>query len=226
MEPLAELRDVSHRYPGASRDALANVSLAIAPGSVLLLEGPSGAGKSTLIALLGLLEVPQCGAVLVAGEDTSHWSEARRALARGSTIAIAFQQHLFGSGTTALETVAAPLLWTRSLPPRIAEAKAHEALHAVGLAEIAAQRVETLSGGQRQRVGIARAIAGEPSLLLADEPTAQLDADAARVTCEALAKWQCADPKHALLIVTHEDLSPTFPGARRRRLEAGSLAPA
>ena len=169
---------VTKSYGGGSGaagvDALLGVSLALEPGTFTALLGPSGCGKSTLLNLLGGLDRPTAGRVLVDGRDLATLSEDERDAYRRKTAATVFQFFNLLPTMTALENVALPLLLDGVSPPD-ADARAARGLSDVGLAEKERAYPYELSGGQMQRVAVARALANEPVLLLADEPTGNLD---------------------------------------------------
>ena len=173
---IAESVTKSYRGGGgaAGVDALAGVSLTLEPGSFTALLGPSGCGKSTLLNLLGALDSPTAGRVLVNGRDLATLSEGGRDAYRRKTAATVFQFFNLLPTMTALENVALPLLLEGVSPPD-ADARAARGLLEVGLADRADAYPYELSGGQMQRVAVARALANEPALLLADEPTGNLD---------------------------------------------------
>jgi putative ABC transport system ATP-binding protein len=159
---------------GAVSEALAGVSFSLAPGDFVALLGPSGCGKSTLLNLLGALDRPTAGRVLVDGRDLSLLSDTGRDLYRRRTAATVFQFFNLLPTMTALENVALPLLLD-GVPLAEADARAGAALSEVGLPEKTGSFPWQLSGGQMQRVAVARALVARPSLLLADEPTGNLD---------------------------------------------------
>ena len=158
----------------AGVDALVGVSLTLEPGSFTALLGPSGCGKSTLLNLLGALDSPTAGRVLVNGKDLATLSEGERDAYRRKTAATVFQFFNLLPTMTALENVALPLLLEGVSPPD-ADGRAARGLLDVGLADREDAYPYELSGGQMQRVAVARALANEPALLLADEPTGNLD---------------------------------------------------
>ena len=159
---------------GASVEALSGVSFELAPGSFTALLGPSGCGKSTLLNLLGALDRPTAGRLLVDGRDLASLSEKERDLYRRRTAATVFQFFNLLPTMTALENVSLPLLLD-GVPPAEADRRAAAALAEVGLAARPGAFPYELSGGQMQRVAVARALAVAPALLLADEPTGNLD---------------------------------------------------
>ncbi|WP_445155744.1 ABC transporter ATP-binding protein [Arthrobacter sp. Hor0625] len=176
MDTVLTLSHVSLEYPdGASTlRALDDVCLALRPREFVSLIGPSGSGKSSLLAVAATLVQPTAGSVVVAGQEAGTLSDAGRAGLRRNSIGIVFQQpNLLPSLTAVEQLVLAAHL--RSEPPRNAGARATELLARVGLSAVLDKRPHQLSGGQRQRVNIARALMGDPAVLLVDEPTAALD---------------------------------------------------
>lgn len=155
---------------------VSDATLAVAPGELAVFAGPSGSGKTTLLNLLGLLDTPDAGALLFDGDDVSRLAEKERARLRRERIGFVFQSHQLVPVLSALENVALAL-WIRELPEETCADRARSALEAVGLKGLEARRPDALSGGQRQRVAVARAIVGEPAIVLADEPTASLDSE-------------------------------------------------
>lgn len=221
--PLAAARSVSRRFAASGAVALDGVSIEVRAGERVLLTGPSGSGKSTLVHVLGALEAVDAGEVWLGASRIDAWPDSARAALRGREVSVVFQGHLLPGGLTALETVATPLLWARGASPRDAERTARAQLAAVGLEAQAAQRVETLSGGQRQRVAVARALATQPRLVLADEPTAQLDPETARAVLALLCEWQSAAADRALLVVSHDAEARGAEWTRRLAMEKGRL---
>jgi lipoprotein-releasing system ATP-binding protein len=171
-----ELRDVRRvfRLAGTELRVLNGVDLALRPAEIVALVGPSGAGKSTLLHVAGLLERPDGGAVLIGGEDCGSLSDERRTLLRRSEIGFVYQFHHLLPEFSALENVMLPQMIAGVARGR-ARGKAAELLDRVGLAPRARHRPARLSGGEQQRVAIVRALANDPRILLADEPTGNLD---------------------------------------------------
>jgi putative ABC transport system ATP-binding protein len=175
-------------------------------------RGPSGSGKSTLLNILGLLDRPDAGVYELAGEDVSDLGDTRRAELRNRRIGFVFQSFNLLPRTSALENVAAPLLY-RGIRRAARLARAREALERVGLADRADHDPTELSGGQLQRVAIARALVGEPALLLADEPTGNLDSRSGAEVLELFAALNRDGT--TVLMITHD---PTVAGRAQRRL--------
>ncbi len=173
--PVA-LRDVTYAYGTGdlARPVLRDVDLSVAPGEVVLLTGPSGSGKTTLLTLIGALRALQTGSATVLGQELAGATERQRTALR-RRIGFIFQQHNLLGFLTARQNVAMALELDPATNERDRLARAGEMLAAVGLAEKCESRPDQLSGGQRQRVAVARALAGQPGLILADEPTAALD---------------------------------------------------
>jgi ABC-type lipoprotein export system ATPase subunit len=193
---------VKHYGQGEGRVcALDSIELEVAPGETLAVMGPSGCGKSTLLHLLGGLERPSAGAVWLAGRHLDQMSEKALARLRRHAIGFVFQAFHLLDELTALENVELPaLLAGRS--PRTARARAEELLEEVGLADRAEHLPSALSGGQRQRVAIARALSNEPLVVLADEPTGNLDSAGTLDVLRLLDRLRAAG--QTLLIVTHD----------------------
>jgi lipoprotein-releasing system ATP-binding protein len=171
-----ELRGVRRVFRQAGTDlvVLNGIDLVLRPGEIVALVGPSGAGKSTMLHVAGLLERPDGGAVLIAGEDCGRLNDERRTLLRRSEIGFVYQFHHLLPEFSALENVMLPQM-IASAPRRSAREKAAGLLDRVGLAARAGHRPARLSGGEQQRVAIARALANDPKILLGDEPTGNLD---------------------------------------------------
>lgn len=186
-------------------EALKDVDVAVEPGEFVAVMGPSGSGKSTLLNLLGLLDDPSEGTVLLDGEDVTTLSDWERTRARKRTVGFVFQDYYLVPTLTARENVEMPRLLDRD--PSTAE-RAADLLGRVGLAHRLDHRPSQLSGGQKQRVAIARALVNDPRVLLADEPTGNLDRETGRRVLEEFER--VADEGVAVVAVTHDPQVATF----------------
>jgi putative ABC transport system ATP-binding protein len=196
------LRQVWKTYRQGERvvHALQDVSLTLAPGESVALIGPSGAGKSTLLSLLGLMDVPSEGEVILAGKPTNTLSDAARSNLRGHEIGFVFQSFNLIAELNAWQNVALPLKYL-GVSRRERRERALDMLSRVGLADRAEHRPAELSGGQEQRVAIARALIAEPSLVLADEPTGNLDSKTSEQILQLL--LAVSQDQKTLVTVTH-----------------------
>jgi putative ABC transport system ATP-binding protein len=204
MQPLIRLRGVSKTYGegAAAVHALANVDLDVHAGDILMLRGPSGSGKTTLLSIMGCILRASRGSVLVRGEDITKLREADLPRVRLGNFGFMFQGFNLFPALTARENVEVALT-LRGRSKRKARAEAAELLGQVGLAQKGAAYPADLSGGQKQRVAIARALAGDPPVLLADEPTAALDAVSGQNVMEILRRL-AEERDRAIVIVTHD----------------------
>jgi putative ABC transport system ATP-binding protein len=201
-EPLLELTEVSRVYgEQVLVYALRDVSLQIYAGDMLAIVGPSGSGKSTMLGLLGVLDRPSEGNVIVGGQDTGSLDDAARSRLRGDSIGFVFQQFHLIPHLTALGNVETALLF-RGIDRSTRKARAMNALEQVGLGARADHRPVQMSGGEQQRVAIARAIVTEPLMVLADEPTGALDSRNAANVMEIFAALET--PERAVVLVTHD----------------------
>jgi len=220
--PLYELKKVRKVYQGPAEEViiLKSLDFRIQAGDSLAILGSSGSGKSTLLHLLGALDKPTAGDILFRGRDLASLSPKEAAETRNQLIGFVFQFHHLLPEFTALENVAMPGL-IAGLPRREAFDRARASLSLVGLDERAEHRVTTLSGGERQRAAIARAVLLRPSVLLADEPTGNLDEATGAKVGEMLARLN-ADLGMTLVVVTHNHNLAALMG-RRLELQGGEL---
>jgi len=200
---IADLRK-SYALGDVTVHALRGVSLDIDEGEFLAIVGASGSGKSTLMNILGLLDRPTTGAYFLAGEDVSGFDRDRRAELRSRKIGFVFQNFSLLPRTTALENVELPLLYGGGgIPPKERHRRSLELLKAVGLGDRAHHTPNQLSGGQQQRVAIARALVNEPELILADEPTGNLDSRTSVEIMEILQRLN-RERRISIVLITHE----------------------
>ena len=200
---MIELQTLSRHYQlgGEEVKALDQFSLSIAAGDYLSVMGPSGSGKSTLLNQLGLLDTPTSGSFRFEGIETTTLSEAQRASLRNEQIGFVFQAYHLIDRLTALENVELPLTLA-GVDPSLRRERASELLKKLGLERFLHQRPQQLSGGQRQRIAIARAVITQPRLLLADEPTGNLDSHSGASVVELLE--QLNSDGITLVVVTHD----------------------
>ena len=198
-----EVRHVRKSFEGGRIRALEDVSLSLAAGELVALTGPSGCGKSTLLNLIGALDRPDAGEIVVGGLDVTHLRHPARY--RAETVGFVFQFHNLITTLNAVENVQIPMLGTRPRASR--ERRAHELLDEVGLGDRVRSYPPTLSGGERQRVAIARALANEPRLLLADEPTGALDSETGAQIMDLLRRVRDEHGTTILLVTNDDDVA-------------------
>ena len=203
-EPLIALRNVTKVYGQgqAAMHALRGIDLDIEPGAFVAMMGPSGSGKSTCMNILGCLDTPTAGSYRFESVEVGDLSRNQRALLRRNYIGFVFQGFNLLARTSALENVELPLIY-RGIPVAQRHARAREALAAVGLSGWENHSSSELSGGQQQRVAIARALVTEPAVLLADEPTGNLDTARSLEIMELLARFN-TEQGITIVMVTHE----------------------
>lgn len=223
-DPVLRLSDIEKVYnrgkPGEVR-VLRGVGLSLAPGEAVALVAPSGAGKSTLLHIAGLLDTPDAGQVAICGVDMTGRSDRARTEARRAQVGFVYQFHHLLPEFSALENVVLPQL-AAGVAPRAAHARARDLLERVGVGPRAGHRPAALSGGEQQRVAFCRALANAPKLLLADEPTGNLDPDTSEQVFGVL-MGLVRDTGLAALIATH-NLALAARMDRTLRLDAGHIA--
>ena len=220
MTAVLELRSVGKTYPPPTAiTALANVDLTVGLGETVSITGPSGSGKSTLLNVLGTLERPSTGTVRIGGTDTSTIPDRQLSGLRAWRIGFVFQEFHLLEHLTVLDNVATGLIY-RGLSSRSRRDAAASALRRVGLGSRVTHRPSRLSGGERQRAAIARAIAGEPQIILADEPTGNLDSATGAEIIRLIAGL--AGPRTTVIVITH-DIAVAAAMRRDVRLHDGRI---
>ncbi len=214
-EPLLQAINLCKTYTNShkSLEVLKGIDLAIERGEFIAVMGPSGAGKSTLLHLLGLLDVPTRGEILLEGKKTTEMSQKELAMVRNSTIGFLFQAHHLLPEFSALENTMMPAL-LKGVSKNEAAEKARGLLEEFGLGDRLGHRPSALSGGEQQRVAMARALVNDPHLLLADEPTGNLDRSTGHELLEVLLELQ-ERLNRTMVIVTHD---PEIAAMAKRRL--------
>ena len=221
MEPIITLRGVGKRYPGATRPALDAIDLDVEAGRITAIMGPSGCGKSTLLNLIGALDRPTSGEIVMDGTRVDRLSESAAARFRRAKVGFVFQFFHLLEDLTVRENVAVPAILA-GRPRADADSRADEMLAQLGLSNHARKFPATLSGGERQRLAIARAIINDPAVLLADEPTGALDrrnGEAALAILEDLNRRG-----QTILLVTHDEHLAAQVAHRTVRLVDGVIA--
>jgi lipoprotein-releasing system ATP-binding protein len=202
--PLIEARNVTRILPGVVPTTLVrNINVAVGANEFVAITGPSGSGKSSLLYLLGLLDLPTAGDVLLNGRDTVHMDEPERAAMRLSFLGFVFQFHFLLPEFTLLDNVMLPMRALGRLSPAAMRTRARDLLASLGLADHVHKRPDQISGGQRQRVAVARALANEPPVILADEPTGSLDSHSREQVFEVLRELVDKGGK-TVVAVTHD----------------------
>ena len=222
--PLIEARGVTRILGGeVPATLIAGVDMAVAPGEFLAITGPSGSGKSSLLYMLGLLDVPTSGEVLINGRPTAKLDETARARLRLETLGFVFQFHFLLPEFTALENVMLPMRALARLPADKIAPRAKEILDSLGLADHAHKRPDQMSGGQRQRVAIARALSNDPLVILADEPTGNLDTASTKQVLDILRTMIAGAAGKSVVVVTH-DLGLAAQADRRIKIVDGRIS--
>jgi len=203
-EPIIKLENVWKKYKLGEENLsiLKGVNLEIMPGSFATIMGPSGSGKSTLMYLLGLLDTPSVGKIFLDGQDVSDFSEDKLAQIRGKKIGFIFQQFNLLQNLTALENVMLPMIFQGILEPQRIE-RAKMLLDTVNLEHRINHKPKEMSGGEQQRIAIARSLVNNPEILIADEPTGNLDSTNGKIVMEILAKLH-REQKKTIVVVTHD----------------------
>lgn len=218
---LLEVRDLTKTYEEGElkTPALQGVSFSVREGEWVAIMGPSGSGKSTLLHMLGFLDRPSSGSYRFEGTESERLTDDALAAIRNTKVGFVFQMFNLLPRTTVLENVKLPLLYSR-VPKAEWDARARDALHAVGMTHRLSHVPSQLSGGERQRVAIARALVNHPRLILADEPTGNLDSRSGQTVMESLE--QLHRHGHTILLITHETYTAEY-AERVLRLQDGRV---
>jgi len=203
-EALIKLENVWRTYKlgETNLSILKGINLEIQPGSFVTIMGPSGSGKSTLMYLLGLLDSPSQGKIYLSGEDTSNFSEDKLAEIRGKKIGFIFQQFNLLQNLTALENVMLPMIF-QGVSEKARKDRAKKLLESVNLGERTGHKPTEMSGGEQQRIAIARSLVNNPEILIADEPTGNLDSSTGKTVMEILKKLH-EEQNKTIIVVTHD----------------------
>jgi len=221
-QPLIEARNVTRILPGIVPTVLVHdINLSIGDNEFVAITGPSGSGKSSLLYLLGLLDLPTTGEVLLRGRDTVHMDEQERAFLRLTFLGFVFQFHFLLSEFTILDNVMLPMRALGRLSPAAMGERGRDLLASLGLQDHMHKRPDQISGGQRQRVAVARALANEPPVILADEPTGSLDSKSSEQVFELLR--ELVSQRHKTVVAVTHDLAMASRMDREIVLMDGSI---
>jgi lipoprotein-releasing system ATP-binding protein len=221
-QPLIEARNVTRILPGIVPTVLVHdINLSIGDNEFVAITGPSGSGKSSLLYLLGLLDLPTAGGVLLRGRDTVHMDEQERAFLRLTFLGFVFQFHFLLSEFTILDNVMLPMRALGRLSPAAMRERGRDLLASLGLQDHMHKRPDQISGGQRQRVAVARALANEPPVILADEPTGSLDSKSSEQVFEVLR--ELVSQRHKTVVAVTHDLAMASRMDREIVLMDGSI---